>query len=59
MGSTVRQKTWLSPLGLYDKKFIAVGDGSKPCVFDHESLKPEKIDKDLKKNIQKDINTTN
>ncbi|GIR34781.1 MAG: hypothetical protein CM15mP49_01660 [Actinomycetota bacterium] len=46
-GVAVRQKTWFSPLGFDDKKFIAVGDGSKPCVFDHESLKPEKIDKDL------------
>ena len=27
-----------------DRKFIAEGDGSFPCVLDHESQKPEKIE---------------
>ena len=46
-GRRFAKRLGFSPLGFDDKKFIAVGDGSKPCVFDHESLKPEKIDKDL------------
>ena len=46
-GRRFAKRLGFSPLGFDDKKFIAVGDDSKPCVFDHESLKPEKIDKDL------------
>jgi hypothetical protein len=30
-----------------DRSFIAEGDGSFPCVLDHESLKPESIDADV------------
>ena len=30
--------------GYDDRSFIANGDGSFPCVLDHESLKPEAID---------------
>jgi hypothetical protein len=30
-----------------DRSFTAEGDGSFPCVLDHESLKPESIDKDV------------
>jgi hypothetical protein len=26
-----------------DRKFVAEGDGSFPCVLDHESLKPDQI----------------
>lgn len=27
-----------------DRNFVATGDGSLPCLFDHESLRPEKFD---------------
>lgn len=30
-----------------DRAFIARGDGSVPCLFDHEALKPEKIDAEI------------
>jgi hypothetical protein len=30
-----------------DRSFVATGDGSLPCVLDHESLKPESIDADV------------
>jgi hypothetical protein len=30
-----------------DRSFIAEGDGSFPCVLDHESLKPESIDAEV------------
>ena len=30
-----------------DKVFIVRGDGGTPCLFDHESLKPEKIDAEV------------
>ncbi|MGI9603212.1 MAG: hypothetical protein ACR2QE_15095 [Acidimicrobiales bacterium] len=30
-----------------DRVFLVEGDGSVPCVFDHESLKPEKLDADV------------
>jgi hypothetical protein len=30
--------------GYDDRTFIAAGDGSYPCVLDHESLHPETID---------------
>lgn len=34
--------------GAYDDRtFTATGDGSFPCVLDHESLRPEAIDKDV------------
>jgi hypothetical protein len=34
--------------GTYDdRRFTVSGDGSYPCAFDHESLKPEKIDADI------------
>ena len=33
--------------GYDDKAFVARGDGSFPLVFDHESLKPERIDPDV------------
>ena len=46
-GRRFAKRLGFSQLGFDDKKFIAVGSGSKPCVFDHESLKPEKIDKGL------------
>ena len=32
-----------------DRDFIALGEGSRPCIFDHESLKPEKISLDVQK----------
>jgi len=31
-----------------DRTFIATGDGSYPCVLDHESLKPDSIAADVK-----------
>jgi hypothetical protein len=46
-GRRFAKRLGFSQLGFDDRKFIAVGDGSKPCIFDHESLKPEKIDKDI------------
>ena len=30
-----------------DQTFTITGDGSPPLVFDHESLKPEKVDPDV------------
>jgi hypothetical protein len=30
-----------------DRGFVARGDGSVPCLFDHESQKPEKIEPDV------------
>jgi hypothetical protein len=30
-----------------DRAFVVTGDGSVPCVLDHESLKPEKINPDV------------
>ena len=30
--------------GYDDKSFVAKGNGSFPLVFDHETLKPEKLD---------------
>ena len=30
-----------------DRAFVAKGDGSVPCLLDHESQKPEKIDADV------------
>jgi hypothetical protein len=30
-----------------DREFVARGDGAAPCVLDHETLKPEKIDKEV------------
>jgi len=30
-----------------DQNFIIAGDGSPPLVFDHESLRPEKVDTDV------------
>ena len=35
--------------GYDDRTFVAKGDGSYPLVFDHESLKPEKIDAEVAK----------
>src|SRR3954466_11107380 len=41
----------------YDERaFVAKGDGSPGCVFDHESAKADKIDKDVKA-LFKDVNT--
>ena len=43
----------------YDERaFIATGDGSPACVLDHESAKPEKIDKDVKA-LFKDVKVAN
>ena len=33
--------------GYDDRAFVARGDGTTPCVLDHESLKPEKIDPEV------------
>jgi hypothetical protein len=30
-----------------DRTFVAKGDGSQACVFDHESMKPEQVDPDV------------
>lgn len=30
-----------------DRSFVATGDGSTPCVLDHEALKPERIAPDV------------
>lgn len=38
--------------GYDDKAFVARGDGSYPLVFDHESLKPEKIDAEVAKQFK-------
>ena len=46
-GRRFAKRLGFSQLGFDDKKFVAVGDGSKPCIFDYESLKPEKISKDI------------
>jgi hypothetical protein len=34
--------------GTYDdRRFVVAGDGSYPCALDHESLKPEAVDRDV------------
>ncbi len=30
-----------------DRAFVVVGDGTVPCLFEHESAKPDKIDSDV------------
>jgi hypothetical protein len=33
--------------GYDDRTFVASGDGSFPCVLDHETLRPDSIDRDV------------
>lgn len=37
----------LSTLAYDEKRFVSPGKGSQACVYDHTSLKPEKIDPDV------------
>ncbi len=46
-GRRFAKRLGFSTLSYDDKNFIAVGDGTNPCIFDHESLKPEKISQDI------------
>ena len=46
-GRRFAKRLGFSQLGFDDKTSVAMGDGSKPCIFDYESLKPEKISKDI------------
>tara|TARA_B100001250_G_C19762852_1_gene773325 strand:- start:1114 stop:1686 length:573 start_codon:yes stop_codon:yes gene_type:complete len=46
-GRRFAKRLGFSTLSYDDRNFIALGDGSRPCIFDHESLKPEKISLDV------------
>ena len=48
-GRRFAKRLGFSTLSYDDRNFIALGDGSRPCIFDHESLKPEKISLDVQK----------
>lgn len=43
-GRRVAKRVGIGASRYDDRSFIARGDGSQPRVFDHEALKPEKID---------------
>ena len=45
-GRRFAKRFGISPLRYADRAFTAKGDGSMPCVIDHESLKPESISDD-------------
>ena len=46
-GRRFAKRLGFSTLSYDDRNFIALGDGSRSCIFDHESLKPEKISLDV------------
>ncbi|MDH4171597.1 MAG: hypothetical protein OEW42_18600 [Acidimicrobiia bacterium] len=46
-GRRLVKRFGISATSYDDRGFRVKGDGSVPCVFDHESLKPEKIDADV------------
>ncbi len=46
-GRRFAKRLGFSALSYDDRKFIAMGDSSNPCIFDHESLKPEKISSEV------------
>ena len=48
-GRRFAKRLGFSTLSYDDRNFNALGDGSRPCIFDHESLKPEKISLDVQK----------
>ena len=48
-GRRFAKRLGFTTLSYDDRNFIALGDGSRPCIFDHESLKPEKISLDVQK----------
>ena len=48
-GRRFAKRLGFSTFSYDDRNFIALGDGSRPCIFDHESLKPEKISLDVQK----------
>ena len=43
-GRRFAKRYGISPLRYADRAFSTTGDGSLPCVVDHESLKPEALD---------------
>lgn len=43
-GRRFAKRYGVSPLRYADRVFSTTGDGSVPCVIDHESLKPESLD---------------
>lgn len=43
-GRRFSKRYGISPLRYADRTFTSTGDGSTPCVFDHESSKPDKLD---------------
>ncbi|HJM28115.1 MAG: hypothetical protein QF596_09115 [Acidimicrobiales bacterium] len=47
-GRRFAKRLGFSTLSYDDRKFIALGDGSRSCIFDHESLKPDKISHEVK-----------
>ena len=47
-GRRFAKRFGVSPLRYADRAFTVKGDGSMPCVIDHESLKPESIDDDTR-----------
>ena len=44
VGRRFAKRYGVSPLRYADRAFSTTGDGSTPCVVDHESLKPESFD---------------
>ena len=52
-GRRFAKRMSISTLAYDDRTFTALGGGSMPCIFDHESLKPEKIDNDVQRLFNK------
>ncbi len=46
-GRRFAKRLGISSLAYDDRTFVALGDGSTPCIFDYESLKEEKTSKDV------------
>jgi hypothetical protein len=46
-GRRFAKRFGISPLRYADRAFSSTGDGSLPCIIDHESSKPEDISDDL------------
>lgn len=47
-GRRFAKRFGVSPLRYADRTFTVKGDGTMPCVIDHESLKPEAISDDVR-----------
>ena len=46
-GRRFAKRLGISSLAYDDRTFVALGDGSTPCIFDYESLKEEKTSQDV------------